>query len=240
MSTPATDRHRFLGALRAAMILLGLVRHSPINYLSTPASIWPQQDPAHHLGFADLVIGIHVFRMPVFFVVAGFFPALSASRGVRALIRSRLEPVSLPFVVTWLVLPPFVMFVGWLSLILNTGDTEATLASPGRDETSSGLRHRDAGIEGQGGEPGELRGRLVVAQPRPRLNPQGEGTGLYSEDVVGAAGHARDRRLADAPMFERLPRLLHGPRRSRSRRSTPRSGSRRERRERFSAWTKPA
>jgi hypothetical protein len=33
-------------------------------------SAWPFQDPRNHLGFDLLAISIHIFRMPVFFVMS--------------------------------------------------------------------------------------------------------------------------------------------------------------------------
>jgi glucans biosynthesis protein C len=69
-------RYHALDALRAAMMLLGLVLHAAISYIETPMpSLWPYSDPQRSLAFDLTVFFIHVFRMPVFFVVAGFFAA---------------------------------------------------------------------------------------------------------------------------------------------------------------------
>jgi fucose 4-O-acetylase-like acetyltransferase len=52
---------------------------------------------------ADLLVGfIHAFRMPVFFILAGFFVALLLqSRGPHGLAMHRLRRLALPFLVFW-------------------------------------------------------------------------------------------------------------------------------------------
>jgi peptidoglycan/LPS O-acetylase OafA/YrhL len=56
-----------------------------------------------------LVVGIHVFRMPVFFVMAGFFAALlHERRGLGGLLLNRAKRILVPFVVGWAVLFPLV------------------------------------------------------------------------------------------------------------------------------------
>ena len=81
------ERFHALDALRAAMMLLGLVLHSAASYTRTPlGDAWPYHDPHTNVAFDLLVFFIHLFRMPLFFVVAGFFAALLySSRRPRAL-----------------------------------------------------------------------------------------------------------------------------------------------------------
>ena len=80
MKTPKskTERIYSLDSLRAIMMLLGLVLHAAITYgaINYERS-WELKDPNDVHFLNDLiVIIIHAFRMPVFFVVAGFFGAL--------------------------------------------------------------------------------------------------------------------------------------------------------------------
>jgi glucans biosynthesis protein C len=103
-------RYHALDALRAGMMLLGLVLHSAINYAEIGLSAWPYQDPQTTV-VADLVVFfIHLFRMPVFFVVAGFFAAMLWQReGVRGFLANRARRVLLPLALFWpLLLPPIV------------------------------------------------------------------------------------------------------------------------------------
>lgn len=52
---------------------------------------------------ADLLVSfIHAFRMPVFFILAGFFVAMLVNkRGARGMLANRLRRLGLPFVVFW-------------------------------------------------------------------------------------------------------------------------------------------
>jgi fucose 4-O-acetylase-like acetyltransferase len=103
MTAPAAHRYHSLDALRAAMMLLGIVLHAAASYLVSPlGAAWPFKD-ARTNGVFDLVVFfIHLFRMPVFFVAAGFFGALLMQRdGVRAFIANRAKRVLLPLVVFW-------------------------------------------------------------------------------------------------------------------------------------------
>jgi glucan biosynthesis protein C len=82
-----------------------------MGYIVLPAErVWPFKD-AHPSAFFDLlVVFIHSFRMPVFFVIAGFFAAfLYITRGANALFRNRAERVALPLAGAWIILFPLVI-----------------------------------------------------------------------------------------------------------------------------------
>ena len=58
------------------------------------------------------MIVIHIFRMPVFYVMAGFFAALLLQRyGSRRAIANRFWRIAVPFVVGWIVIYPLAMFL---------------------------------------------------------------------------------------------------------------------------------
>jgi peptidoglycan/LPS O-acetylase OafA/YrhL len=93
------------------MMLLGLVLHSAMGYVTFPTQeVWPFKD-AHPNAFFDLlVMWIHAFRMPVFFVLAGFFAAfLHGARGALALLRNRMARIALPLACAWLLLFPLII-----------------------------------------------------------------------------------------------------------------------------------
>ena len=54
------------------MMLLGVVLHTALCFQETPGA-WIYQDPNTTPLAGLLVVSIHVFRMPVFFAMAGFF-----------------------------------------------------------------------------------------------------------------------------------------------------------------------
>jgi fucose 4-O-acetylase-like acetyltransferase len=103
-----TARYHGLDFLRAAMMLLGVVLHVSTSYIEAPADGgWPLRDP-NGTGLAGLAaIAIHVFRMPAFFALSGFFGALAVERrGMRAWIGDRLRRIAFPMVAAWIVLFP--------------------------------------------------------------------------------------------------------------------------------------
>ena len=102
------ERLHSLDAMRAAMMLLGLVLHSAVNYTVTPlGEAWPNQDPNTSLVFDWLVFFIHIFRMPAFFVMAGFFAAFLYYReGTRGFLAHRTRRLLLPLAAFWLVVFP--------------------------------------------------------------------------------------------------------------------------------------
>src|SRR5262249_50305681 len=95
---------------RGAMMLLGVYLHAMVAY--SDRGSWPWKDGTT-TGIFDISLGlIHLFRMPMFYVMAGFFSALLPERpGGAGFVphppgRCRLALV--PFVAGWAVLFPLV------------------------------------------------------------------------------------------------------------------------------------
>ena len=88
-----------LDAARASLLLLGVLFHSAVF-------VYLYQEPGSFLEFVAVAFAhqiLHVFRMPAFFVIAGFFAAfLASSRGARSFIRNRAARIALPLVLFWL------------------------------------------------------------------------------------------------------------------------------------------
>lgn len=58
-------------------MLLGLVFHSAASFAAAPLGLgWKYKDSETSIVFDVFVFLIHVFRMPIFFIIAGFFAAL--------------------------------------------------------------------------------------------------------------------------------------------------------------------
>ena len=101
-------RYHGLDFIRAAMMMLVVVLHSSVSFLlNAPDTLWPYRDPQPTVLAAFLAIPIHMFVMPTFFVMAGFFAALIyAHRGARGFVANRGQAIALPLVVGWLVMFP--------------------------------------------------------------------------------------------------------------------------------------
>ncbi|TPV32836.1 2,3,4,5-tetrahydropyridine-2,6-carboxylate N-succinyltransferase [Paucihalobacter ruber] len=106
-----TERLHALDSLRAIMMMLGIVLHSVNTYNGAAVnSIWRIRDPINfNENLAWIGSFIHVFRMPIFMVVAGFFASLLFyERGPRWMFKNRMQRITYPFLVFVLLLFVFV------------------------------------------------------------------------------------------------------------------------------------
>jgi glucans biosynthesis protein C len=109
--TNTSERVYSLDALRGIMMLLGLVIHCGVTYGSFDyGTAWPLKDPKNNSLVFDIIAAfIHSFRMPVFFVTAGYFAALLFyKKGPQAMIINRIKRILLPFAASVLIVWPLV------------------------------------------------------------------------------------------------------------------------------------
>ena len=95
------------------MMMLGLVLHSALTYNTiNHGEAWIIKDPESTNLFSDSVVFIiHFFRMPVFFLVAGFFGSmLFYEREPIRMIKNRISRIAYPFIVFSLILWPIIIF----------------------------------------------------------------------------------------------------------------------------------
>jgi peptidoglycan/LPS O-acetylase OafA/YrhL len=104
-------RYHDLDALRAFAMLLGIVLHGLLSFIDAP--IWPAQDRAINNDVYGLALHtIHGFRMPLFFLISGFFTAmLWRRRGLAALLKHRALRIVLPMILGLIVTWPLVIGV---------------------------------------------------------------------------------------------------------------------------------
>ncbi|MEM6709463.1 MAG: acyltransferase family protein [Pseudomonadota bacterium] len=97
------SRIHHLDMARAVLMTLGVVLHSAQIY--NPETHWLVNSDDSFFGSSIVVSAIKLFRMPAFFVVSGFFCALTIQRyGADRFARVRLFRILLPFVSSLLVL----------------------------------------------------------------------------------------------------------------------------------------
>ena len=108
------DRIHAMDNLRALAMLAGVVFHAALAHSPLMHMIWPPADAGRSV-FVDAVAWfLHTFRMPLFFVVAGYFAALLvARRGIGGLFRNRCMRVLLPLL---LFLPVVLSSMHWLTV----------------------------------------------------------------------------------------------------------------------------
>lgn len=105
-------RYYSLDALRAVMMLLGVVRHAAISYDPTAIEGWPYKDPQTDYLAHWVIVFLSVFRLPVFFAMAGFFAGyVVEAHGVRAFLRQRWSRIGVPLLAAWPVLAATMYFV---------------------------------------------------------------------------------------------------------------------------------
>jgi glucan biosynthesis protein C len=112
------ERLHALDAVRAFALLAGVVLHATLSFLPDfGATGWPIADRSPSVPLAVTFYVIHIFRMTLFFTIAGFFARLLLHRvGTRAFIRNRAMRIALPFVVGWaLVIPLILVAIAWAS-----------------------------------------------------------------------------------------------------------------------------
>jgi len=118
------DERRYYGldALRGGMMMLGIALHGAMFYLASPPPAVPPIVDRNNSAVFDVVFAfIHSFRMPTFFVVAGFFTALLVEkRGVAATYKDRARRVLAPLLAGAVtILPLTVLFM--LDFLLAAG-----------------------------------------------------------------------------------------------------------------------
>jgi len=121
MSLPG--RFHYMDNLRALAMLSGVLFHAALAYSPLAHDYVPTADRGQSDAVDACIWFLHLFRMPLFFVVAGFFAALLvARRGMGGLFRNRVRRIALPFVVFW----PLV----YLALDRGTMHAAATVRHP--------------------------------------------------------------------------------------------------------------
>ena len=106
-ATGSIERRHDLDALRAFAMLLGIVLHGALAFIPGAWAVSDASVEGDGTPYAILVTAIHGFRMPVFFLMSGFFTAmLWRQRGLQALVRHRARRVLLPLVIAMIVVVP--------------------------------------------------------------------------------------------------------------------------------------
>jgi len=104
-------RYHALDGVRAFAMLLGVFLHASLPYMHVLFP-WAVVDGSRSVSLTLVIYAIHSFRMPAFFLIAGFFARLVFHRaGPGAFLKHRAKRVLLPLVAGWIVLYPLVRFL---------------------------------------------------------------------------------------------------------------------------------
>jgi ABC-type multidrug transport system ATPase subunit/peptidoglycan/LPS O-acetylase OafA/YrhL len=114
MNAPASEnRLHALDAVRGFALLLGVAFHAALSFMpGWPPGIWAMNDNSPSQFLSDAAFVTHIFRMSLFFFIAGFFARLLHRKlGTRAFAGNRAMRILLPFILGWVILFPIIGFV---------------------------------------------------------------------------------------------------------------------------------
>ena len=97
LAHPPRERLHGLDAVRGIALLLGLVVHASMSWIPGAQHFWVVSD-ASPGEFAGLLFYVpHMFRMLLFFLVAGLFARMACERlGTLSFVRDRARRIAIP------------------------------------------------------------------------------------------------------------------------------------------------
>ncbi|MCA9014621.1 MAG: acyltransferase family protein [Planctomycetaceae bacterium] len=100
---PGTTRFYYMDSLRSILMMLGVVLHGALIY--STGDHWIVSDSHKSEFFNVLGSTIHAFRMPTFFIIAGFFSMMSLKKyGIGTFTKVRLTRILVPLCATALLI----------------------------------------------------------------------------------------------------------------------------------------
>jgi ABC-type multidrug transport system ATPase subunit/peptidoglycan/LPS O-acetylase OafA/YrhL len=124
-SHPDSQRLHALDALRGFALLLGVAFHAALSFIpGLPPGFWAMSDNSPSPLLADVSFISHVFRMSLFFFIAGFFARLLHQKlGTAGFWSNRALRIALPLVIFWVLLTPVLGLVWQMGREQMFGDT---------------------------------------------------------------------------------------------------------------------
>jgi peptidoglycan/LPS O-acetylase OafA/YrhL len=122
MTGVGAERFHALDAVRGGALVLGVFFHAALPYLpGTP--LWMVMDASRSTEISVLFFTLHMFRMTVFFLLAGFFARLLLERrGVGSFVANRLKRIAIPMAVFWPISIASIIAVAiWAAVQANGG-----------------------------------------------------------------------------------------------------------------------
>lgn len=137
MASLSPTRRTDLDALRSVAMLLGVALHAALSFVTFP---WPVRDTERSDVLLLLIGIVHGFRMPLFFLLSGYFTMLVFSRrGLASLLEQRFMRIFLPLVIASLTIVPLDKVIDAYALQTNRPEPALTEILSGDEAT---VRHR--------------------------------------------------------------------------------------------------
>ena len=113
---PTESRLHAFDALRAFALLGGIVLHAAMTFMPGLAAFGFPADSSQSPQLQLLFYVIHMFRMTLFFFVAGFFGRMLFDRkGTAGFLRDRTRRILVPMLLGWLLFGPLTMAAVYLA-----------------------------------------------------------------------------------------------------------------------------
>lgn len=130
MSHSSTARIHSLDALRGGALLLGILFHAAFSFMPGD-QLWLVMDNQRSGVIAGLAYTLHIFRMPLFFLLAGYFARMQINRlGTGAFLRDRLKRIGVPLIVFWPIIIACFVALAIYAAGVAEGGSAADLPSP--------------------------------------------------------------------------------------------------------------
>ena len=125
-----TERFHGLDAVRGIAMLLGIVIHASLPYIEgLPKGLWPSDKNTSNI-IAIIFEFIHIWRMPIFFIISGFFANLIITR--KSLIiwwKNRFLRLVLPAMIFF---PIMSLTIPWIFMYGYTGNINFFFSNEGQ------------------------------------------------------------------------------------------------------------
>jgi len=108
-------RYHYMDNLRAIAMLAGIFFHAALAYSPLMQNLWLSADAQNSQILDAVAWFMHLFRMPLFFLISGFFAVmLMEKRGIVSFLKNRGLRIALPFAIFLpLILISFILLIGW-------------------------------------------------------------------------------------------------------------------------------
>jgi ABC-type multidrug transport system ATPase subunit/peptidoglycan/LPS O-acetylase OafA/YrhL len=111
------ERNHALDAVRACALLSGIVLHATMTFMPGLAAFGFPADSSQSPALQVVFYVIHIFRMALFFMIAGYFAHLMFHhKGMLGLLGDRAKRILVPLLVGWVFFGPPVMALIYIGL----------------------------------------------------------------------------------------------------------------------------